>query len=450
MTLVLQQYPSLAQTSVSGQILSADGSRIPAVDISVEPLTENDLFKSTDGNHPVSGEDGSYRILFEEPGLYEIGIRGVFHRTMNIPILVYDQPEIKMNILMQPKRFDNGEYFENQEYLEWIRVTGNFNDDDFQTGRPFYLNADGSVSAYIPVTSDTLRYQVRGLASGLTAFPLADEYRLREDRTFESLLYTDLPEDSLEIRYEPGETVSFPFYVPKGINPLQIILSGYLSFERENDAHWVFPIIRIRSYHQILYKTDWEQSAGLTEEEQYRHLGMRQNAGQLSGGIFNEMLKNTTESLDNPDLNPQQHTLLYLAYAGILQRDHMMYRMEMGFGMQTEEAPEKPDYDPGIIHALPGQVSPAHPAWSMNPRLPHFLLELTDYEPEYVRYFSEMAKHHPDNDVAENAAFVLLRNAAGKYGSVEEVPVYRIILERFGEGRLARRAHLVFEELSGG
>ena len=93
---------------------------------------------------------------------------------------------------------------------------------------------------------------------------------------------------------------------------------------------------------------------------------------------------------------------------------------------------------------IPEQVVPVHPIWSRAQMLPQFLLNVTGGERNFIEYFSEIVKHHPAEIAVERVISALVRELAEDYETVEEMEVYQIIVERYGEGEVARRAHEAF------
>lgn len=432
------------QTSIQGNVLSVDGSTIPMAVISIIPENTRDIF-SGHYEDVYAGKDGSYQLDLHDPGIYRITFRAVYHKSVTIPVLVYDQPPIDMNVLLLPAIYNDGFYFDDPEYLSWIRVVGNFNNYDFNSGKGFSLNNDGSISAFIPVKSDTVRYQVRGLnyGHGATPLPLADEYNKRDDGSLESVLINRLPADSLEIRYTPGKTIPFQRHLFEGLKPLYNSANGFIAFRNPLDQYWTEPLKPYHSFQIFSQVIDWSLATGLPAEiEEKLQPVQQENPMQRNAGNIVEFF---LEALEEPDLHPQQVSILLLAYAGSLYwLDRIQNARFQIFGMEKGDE-VLPDSE--IILTIPDKVSPVHPAWSRNIGLPEFLLKITDNHPQLVAYFKDVAKHHPDEQVVRSAVFTLLRHSAPDYSTIEEMDIYRIIVERYGEGNLARRAHREFENI---
>ena len=455
--LVLFASGAAAQTAIHGKLLSVDGSILPKTVISIHQDSPRDIFSEYDDIY--AGTNGSYRFELQEPGIYNITFRGIYHRPLTIPILVIDQPSIEMDVLLFPTYFNDGRYFINEEYLHWIRVVGNFNNYDYHTGIPFSENEDGSISAFIPVISDTVRYQVRGLGygwSGHTPLPLADEYQIREDRSFESVLYNKLPADSLEIRYIPGETIPFE----RELSAAQqewLNASGFVSFKNSEDRQWTEPISLMHVIGSSIPFIERDLTSGLAADEQIHYLNKFYSLESAEHLI--EVKHRFLKSLDYPDIHPRQREILFLGYAALLfqvefQKRRLEYIMNDSDERLSSNRKERLDdvlnrldditIENEILMQIPEQVIPVHPLWSRAQMLPQFLLNVTGGERNFIEYFTEIVKHHPAESAVERVISALVRELADDYETVEEMEVYQIVVERFGEGEVARRAHEAF------
>jgi hypothetical protein len=435
---------AVAQTVLKGKVLSADGTPITKAQISAVIPGVQDIFAEREIRVAVE-DDGSYQLRFDQLGIYTLRVRGVFHSTLNIPLLVFDQPEIVMNILMLPKVFNDGRYFNNRDYLEWIRVTGNFNDYDFHTGRQFSLNSDGSITAMVPVTSDTMRIQVRGLnyGQGASAIPPADKYELLPDNTFASVIYSSLPADSLEIHYVPGETIPYRRILPGSMRGNSPVISGFLTFRNESDRYWVEPLSTMQTHMVQFRVVEYSFSKGMPPLDQYAF----QDSGPVSlfGMDWNPTLEEIADALENSSLHQQQVNLLLMAYAGVVHRAYMNRDYMRRFGASRD--PEEVKYDPDILDRIPDEITPGHTIWSRNGLLPNFLLEHHQFSERWTTYFTELVRHHNSSDLAARLSQAIMEGTAEHYDSAEQMPVYRAIQDRFGEGRVLWRAAEIFDQV---
>lgn len=425
-------------------MLSVDGTTIPETVISVHPENRGDIF-SGQFEDVFPNEDGSYQLQIQEPGLYRITFRGVFHQELRIPLMIYDQPSMRMNVLLMPMQFNDGLYFDEHNYLEWIRIIGNFNDYDYHTGKQFSLNPDGSISAFIPVNFDTIRYQVRGITykQGGTALPPADEFHYREDSGFESVLYNDLPKDALKIDYDPDHTIPFKRHLPKDVDPLKIVLNGFISLENPEDENWIQPLSLLQPYLRTFHIAEWEMSTGIPVQTQ------KEVQKKYADTVFNtdlgEEFEKVSRNLRQDKLHPQQRAILTMSYASILgwMARKTLFQQMISENQQLENHSEI-TADKEIINLIPEIVPALHPAWIYNNGAADYLLTKTDDTEKFVDYFYEIVKHHPNDRAVQLIASSIIRHFGSEYSSVEEMPVYQIILERYGENDVARDAQMAF------
>lgn len=441
------------QAVIHGKLLSVDGSPMQSSFISIQKENQTDIFERYDD--PVVSDEGDYKFMLRNPGLYRITFRGVYHETLSIPLLIINQKTIEIDVLLFPFYFNDGHYFNNEGYLNWIRIVGNFNDYDYEKGTPFYLNDDGSISAFIPVLGDTVRYQVRGLTygrGGSTPLPLADEYNIRPNKTFESVRYRNLPDDSLEIRYLPGKTIPYQRNLPGHVDNVTSPINGVVYIHDEKDKNWVWPIGLIRSFWISFHLSDQEVRSGIPADRQVEIQERYLDRFSIKRPV-NEMELILAE-LEKKDLHPQQRAMLHLAYAATLNRIEMrkqqIERMkEMrpdSLQIEFEEIPEV-EIEQDVITAIPELVSPAHPAWNYLYVTPQLLHNLLTTETDMVQYLHQIVEHHPNELVVGRMVTAILQAKAVDYGSVEEMEVYQIILKRFGEGDIARQAHRLFHNI---
>lgn len=445
------QQQAWCQTAVRGKVLSVDGRTIPSTAISIYSEKPKDTF-SSHNEQILPGEDGSYEILIREPGIYRITFRGVFHQELRVPVLIYDQASIEMDILLLPIHYNDGAYFKNEEYLKWIRIYGNFNEYSYLEGNLFSLNSDGSISTFIPVTSDTLRYLVDGIAygGGTAALPTADDYHFNEDHGFESLLYKDLPEDSLEIRYTPGLDIPYKRYLPAGMNPLRITLRGFICLKNQKDENWIEPLISLRPHNRIFEFVDREMSSGIPVQTQLDI--QKKYTGSVFDTDLSEELEEIGTELREGKLHQQQRVILTMSYTSILgwmTRKTLFQQMRNEHELLKKSQPEsraseiKPDQE--IINSIPEIVPPVHPAWRFNNAAVDYLLTESDQPATFINYFRDVVNFNPDDRSVRLIASSIIRHFGSEYSSVEEMPTYQIILERYGENDIARDAHRAFE-----
>ena len=103
--------------------------------------------------------------------------------------------------------------------------------------------------------------------------------------------------------------------------------------------------------------------------------------------------------------------------------------------------------DKEILLQIPQLVVPTHPILSQAQTLPQYLLNITGSHTDIIDYYMEIVKNHSSEWAIHWVLSALIREQASNYKSVDQMEVYQIIVERFGEGELARRSHELFRQV---
>jgi hypothetical protein len=442
---LLSWHNALSQTRLEGTVLSASGEPIPQVYVSIREPGPTDIF--TDRTTILQAdENGYFKSELDRKGMYSVRIHGIYHKHFFIRLLADGQESVQLTIYLIPVRFNDGAYFNIDEYLEWIRVIGNFNDFDYLTGIPFQRTEDGAIHAFIPAQTDTLRFQARGLnySSGPQPHPIADEYRLRDDGTFESVLYTGLPADSIEIRYTPYQTMPFQdFYSGLDYSGSRT-LSGFIQFQHPDHRHWITPLFHLSRFPPQIMVIDQPDNPDQTIYEHIRLLSDGYRASFPFDKNYHALLTETEQYLDSDSLQPGQRKLLSLAYASLLQQNQMNNEYRERFLNQDPVIFQ--DTNENILTEIPRLIDPSHSLWELNRELPGYLLRVMPNNNRMKTYLSEIIAHHPVDDVAEQAAIALFQVTASEYETADDVPAMQYALRRFGISRLSSQLRYLFDQ----
>jgi len=429
---------SYAQTEVSGRMLSLNGDVMPVATVSVSAIGPANIL--TLPEKVVADDDGAYTISFAGPGLYSLTVRGVFHKTVSIPLMVYDQDQVDITIYLVPEPYNNGEYFDQQVYLEWIRAFGNFNDYDFFSGEIFRANDDGSISAFIKTELDTIRYQIRGLANGVAVLPGADKYFPR-GTDFEAVLYNTSDADSIELRFHPDKRPPYPYLLQNEANSQQVPIRAFVHFHNDKDKFWSTPLQRVRSsrisYQPILKPSD----SGVPKDMLHEASTLKYDF--LSTKPMSSFRNSVIQDLEENNLHSQQTSALLISYVGLIeqQRSREQYLQRTGRELQELQIHDS------IFDRIFNTVDPRNPVWALNNDAPLILLEETGYSSSAVSYAERMIRQHADDMVVRNLVLRLIERRADEFKDVRNMPYYKWIVERYGENNLARRAIITFERM---
>lgn len=427
------------QTEISGKILSLDGQTIPNVYISVEEVGNSDIFSEHEDIQ--TDEEGTYRLMFDTPGYYDIRIDALFHQTVTIPVLVTDQEAMEMDIRLSPLRYRDDTWFHLPHHTKWIRAKGNFNNYSFSSGYEFTLNDDGAITATIPADRDTITVQVRGLSNRPAPLPGADEYRRISGSSFEGLYYTDLPKDSLTLRYHPDEEWPYRMYPYGPESPNSMPVTAFITLPEERDRLWIKPLIwSHRVFNRIRFQQPDEQD--MIPDNEVRATILRR--GFPVDSHFNEILDDIDNYLNRSDLHHEQRVALLISYVHVLR--HMDQAASFMYNSTGEEI--EIFFDPEIIAMIPDVVSPAHPMWARVSSLPSYLFKTAGKSEEFENYLLAMSADQSDDFVVRDALLALIEHRANQYDSYREMPEFEVIERRYGRSNLYRMALQTYEKHS--
>ena len=428
---------TIAQTKVNGAILSVNGEPLPIATIDVSATGPANVFTLPDKVY--ADKHGDFEIIFENPGIYTLSVRGVFHKTLQMPLMIYDQESVSLDIHLLPNSYNSGEYFDRQVYTEWIRAFGNFNDYDFFSGEIFRANNDGSISAFIKTDIDTIRYQVRGITRGVTVLPGTDDYRVRND-DFEAVLYNTSDADSVELRFNPNEDQPYESALPEGPVSWQVPLSAFIHFHKESDKFWSTPLSRSGAA-QLHFRTLSNPArngvpAEFLKQSMFRSYDFR------STQYMEASRDSVINSLKQDHLHPLQRSALLISYVGLIEMHRTRERYLENIGQQ----PPKLQIDRDIFNEIYSTVNPGNPVWALNHDAPLILLNETNFSDKAVAYAEQMVRQHSDDMVVRNLVLRLIEKRADEFKDVRNMPYYEWIVKRYGENNLARRAINTFEQ----
>lgn len=410
---------------------------MPVSSIDVSAAGSTNIFTLPD--KVFADKNGRYSVTFENPGIYTLTVRGVFHKSVRVPLMIYDQDEIGMDIYLLPHSYNNGEYFDQQVYLKWIRAYGNFNKYDFFSGEIFMANEDGSISAFINTDLDTIRYQIRGLTSGVTVLPGADEYSaLKSD--FEAVIYNTPETDSVELRFNPNKKQPYAHILPQAPVSWQVSFAAFIYFHNDNDKYWSLPLERTHSTRLVYNTVSPTEDSGIPAAAIKK--AMFRSYGFLSSGHMSAFRDSVLSALEFEDLHPKQRSALLISYLGSIHQQRARERYLHNIGQEPSELKIHRE----IFEEIFRSVDPGNPVWALNDEAPLMLLRESNFSDEAVSYTEQMIRNHADGMVVRHLVLRLIERFANDYENVTDMPYYRIIVDRYGERHLARRAVLAFQQ----
>lgn len=166
----------LLQTAgLSGMISSSHFEKLEGLYFQAFPNQKAGAFSE----HSVelnTKNNSAFDIQFFKADIFSLYVTAPGHRYLTFN-LFFDRPEkVLCDIRLPISSLDSGEFFGDPEYVKWIRVSGNFNDFDYETGIPFTSTGNpGEIAAEIPASNDTIWYKITGLSNdGTSILPGAE------------------------------------------------------------------------------------------------------------------------------------------------------------------------------------------------------------------------------------------------------------------------------------
>ncbi|MFU8812466.1 MAG: carboxypeptidase-like regulatory domain-containing protein [Balneolaceae bacterium] len=438
--------PVVAQTIIEGTVRSANDDPIPLVHIQTVPQGPSDLFNRPQQH--TAADDGSFAITLTEHGLYNMTFSGVFHRPVTIPLIITGQEVIRFDLKLHVRPYDDGRYFKNEEYLQWIRVYGDFNDYDFHSGISFSLDED-NLYADISSPADTLRLQARGLSQGVSALPGADWYERRRNGSFQSVFVRPSSGEPLTIRFNPKQPT--PFHPPDGGRSIftPAADSQELYVHSEEMFHLLYSAALFNPAMiglTVVYCTadsECRSASALPFWFTSRYRGWATTAA--------EQVEQIEAIIRNEPVGPMALQAYLSAYVALVGSDHQAaeYRNRMQAQMGVDAPATEPiPVNTDLLRAFAEQVSPLHPLFHSRTGIVVQLLQLSEFSDYAIRFAEEAAKHHQNDLLVRETFLALIEHRAGEFESIEEMPYYRWIVQRYGENNLARRAILTFRDVN--
>jgi len=426
-----------AQTTISGNITSLNGLPIPNVIVEPKPQIYSTVFD--DFPSVIPEENGEYEITFQESGIYTIEIKAVFHRTAHIRVIIFDQDNIDMDIRLVPVAYNNGRNFDKKSYTDWIRVFGNFNNYDYFSGEIFTQNPDSSISATIPASADTIHYQVRGLRYGPAPLPDEPHTSLRDNDTFEGIIVPAADTDSIELRYDPRADRQFTRKIPGDVSQEHINLNihrALLSFKNPSDYYWFEPVYLVnRTSISVTRLKKRNVQYDLEIEDDKFNIKPMDGFFGYSAAKANRQRLRIRHLLENENLHHQQRAAYYIAYLGLLAQE---VRYTKGNSDQEPDIMNSPGID--FLKKITETVHPRHPLWSYNHDAAVQLLQFSNFNANIVKYARQMVRDHENDMVVRKLTLEMIKNYAVNFDHYSDMPEYKMVVERYGENNLARKA----------
>ncbi len=141
--LLLPLIQACGKANISGTLLGADGNPMAMAHVIVKNgPTDTTIVAPVD-------DSGNYAFRLDEPGGYGMYATGVYHKTLDIPFILTTEEQVELHIrLAASEAFSEIDTF-------YVVLT------DSEEGIEMQRRADGTFSARVEASADTVAYGVR-------------------------------------------------------------------------------------------------------------------------------------------------------------------------------------------------------------------------------------------------------------------------------------------------
>lgn len=184
--------PAFAQISVEGTVTGFGGNPIPLARVFLKQPNASRIVASADAD-----STGHFRVSIPSKGVWLLTFGGVFHEDCTVAIYVGSPEIISLNVRLATCRYNKN--------LTDVRVIGNFNKWYPPDAVPMKRQPDGTFVAEVRSGSDSLVYQLSGVAERNIAGTESDGYVYDASHGYSGILR---PHGGMaRIVFDPGKLV---------------------------------------------------------------------------------------------------------------------------------------------------------------------------------------------------------------------------------------------------
>lgn len=433
--LVAQTGYSQAEATLTGTVTSLDGSALPKAHVTISPWANNsDLFNT---ETVEVKPDGSFQTAITKSGIYRLTIQGVLHKSIVSPLWIRKPDTLEFSIRLDPKNMDDGKYFKNDEYLSWIRVTGNFNGYNYDQGVIFKRVEPKTLKATIKTSLDTIRYQIVGITSGTSVLPGAADYRLRDARNYEAVV--PVKNNTVELTYRADSTY-YPNKNPyEGYrttwDPNQSELKFSGSFEDEIHKNLDIRNILPNIFNYKIFESD---SLPVERFQMYMEEVDRKIV-QINIHEMSKIEDQISNYKNSTTVNEYYLQSLYIRY--LLLSENLLRINQMVNESAEPDKKLKGKIETNILEASMLHIPPSSQLWSLRNSLITLLPEILGYTDSVISYLERVVSGNPDNSITGSLLLELFKWSYDTNGKSERTQeYYQNILDSFGNNYYARKA----------
>jgi len=146
----LGQAVAQSPSVISGKLLGHDGK--PMLKAQVHLLLSRSDRKTLQSVE--AAQDGNFELKFDNTGMVYLNFTGVNHYELMIPLLIEKPVREKMVVQMKPYEYQND--------FSRVRIIGDFNAFNFNSGKSMQPQADGTLTFEAESSANTFAYQILG------------------------------------------------------------------------------------------------------------------------------------------------------------------------------------------------------------------------------------------------------------------------------------------------
>ena len=329
-------------------------------------------------------DDYTFHIAIFEAGMYSVSFSAPYHDWQGITVMVDRPDSMHIKVKMDALDLEDGAYYPNPEYVQWIDAIGNFNEWDTENPVRFTFDeADSSIYCLISTPLDTVWYRIYGLNAPV--LPGANAYKRMNIQGREEFVAGVVPVDGKAvIRYRPGE---YPFPKPRGA---KVETMRYQQPESFIDEYFSFPEPRHREMVIQLLKTN-EMYSGFTRisEEVFFVEGRYTSFNTVLDSLYT-IVQQLPHPTKQSNVNRLQHFMFVRAGLHRLSAEQTLKDKAGGSPMVDR----KEMWDAFVDSYI--SFPPMYPLWSRTSRESHALSSLIICEPHIQPHIEAIALQHPD------------------------------------------------------
>lgn len=369
-----------AQTTVTGKVTDQDGKPMLKADvILVRPTNVQAAIR-----HVQAAKDGHFSMTIDSSGVWLLEFAGVDHAYRRVALYVHKPRQVRLNVML--KTYDYVPDFSN------VKIVGSFNGWSRTSAVPMKKNSDGTYSATISSSSDSVAYRLLNVVEGdLVEGTQADYYLYDGFWGYNSVVKP--VKGKVKIIFDPSK-------LERSTKPSRVVFADSGSFEAKFAA--------------IFHEMRQNESAYAKVEREYM------SSGKNPANIRYDWTKTTRQLKERiaREKNP------------ILKHELQLYYITLGAF--------RAKLDSTTVREALREISPASRMWSMSPVISFALNFAHLSNSEQAGYVERVLAENPDVSVKTSLLASEIMLARARQDTAVERKYYDILVNNYGKTRMAQ------------